>query len=171
MAFSPFEFDVEVHSKMGDDPNVDNDMTADDLKAMFDSPMVAFKEWINGILIPALNVFVPEDSIAVFIQSEKPGYTPCFWFKPAYGGTYDMIYVDINGNQTEIKQSITVDSANIAYGAVTRDKIADGAVTPDKLDRGYFENDKNIILKEGTHYGNALPPAGQPGRLFFKKVT
>lgn len=63
MQFEPFDFDVMVHSKLGDDPNVDNNMTADDLKARFDSPMVAFKEWINAMLVPRLNSFLPEYSV------------------------------------------------------------------------------------------------------------
>lgn len=63
MQFEPFDFDVMVHSKLGDDPNVDNNMTSDDLKARFDSPMVAFKEWINAMLVPRLNSFLPEYSV------------------------------------------------------------------------------------------------------------
>ena len=63
MQFEPFDFDVMVHSKLGDDPNVDNNMTSDDLKARFDSPMVAFKEWINDMLVPRLNSFLPEFAV------------------------------------------------------------------------------------------------------------
>lgn len=28
-----------------------------------------------------------------------------------------------------------------------------------------------IVLRNGIHYGDELPPAGVPGRIFFKKVT
>lgn len=169
MAFTPFDFDVKVHSQLGDDPNVDNNMTADELKALFDSPMVAFKTWINEVLIPALDSFAPESSIAVFIQSEKPAYSPCIWFRPLPGGASEMSYVDKSGKQTVI--NMAVDEASIMDGAVSSDKIGRNAVTPEKLDRSYFESEMPIILKEGVHYGDSLPAVGQKGRLFFKKVT
>lgn len=28
-----------------------------------------------------------------------------------------------------------------------------------------------LILTEGVHYGDTLPPAGNKGRIFFKRVT
>ena len=33
-----------------------------------------------------------------------------------------------------------------------------------------FNGSRMIILTEGIHYGDELPAAGNPGRLFFKKV-
>lgn len=166
MAFERFEADVMVHSKLGDDPNVDNNMTADDLKALFDSPMVEFKTWINETLIPALNSFSPESSMALFVSANKPTYSPCLWFRPAGNGTSEMSYIDAEGEVTQLNLKFTVPN-----GGVTENMIASSAVTPAKLDRTYMERNAPIILREGVHYGSNLPAAGTAGRLFFKKVT
>lgn len=193
MAFTPFSFDVQIHSKLGDDPNVDNNLTADEIKALFDSPMVAFKEYINDVMIPALESFAPESSLAAFVQDTKPEYFPCLWFKPTGTGSYNINYVAKNGTVFTIVQDIadgSVTTSKIAANAVTADKfpdgiigtdkitdlavttgkIAGGAITPNKLSKEYMPAKEEMLLIDGVHYGTTLPPAGNPGRLFFKKV-
>lgn len=194
MAFTPFGFDVNIHTKLGDDPNVDNNLTADEIKALFDSPMVAFKQYINEVLIPALDSFAPESSMAAFVQTDRPEYFPCLWFRPNATGAYDINFIASNGTAYNIVQNIadnSVTSSKIAVGAVSENKLADGAVTgvkladgaittakiangqitDAKLNKAYMPAREQMLLIDGVHYGTELPAPGTPGRLFFKKVT
>lgn len=47
--------DVELVSKLGDQPNQDDGLTAEELKGVFDKGPKLLKEYMNGTLVPALN--------------------------------------------------------------------------------------------------------------------
>lgn len=44
--------DVAVHQTLGDEPNAENGLTADDLKRLFDRPATLLKTFLNENLIP-----------------------------------------------------------------------------------------------------------------------
>lgn len=49
MAFTRFEKDVKVHQSLPDDPNIDNGISAEDLKKMWDKPAEDLKEAFNKL--------------------------------------------------------------------------------------------------------------------------
>jgi hypothetical protein len=55
MAIEQFNEDVEVISKLGDLPNQDDGLTAEELKAKFDQASIAIKNFINNVLVPVIN--------------------------------------------------------------------------------------------------------------------
>lgn len=80
----------------------------------------------------------------------------------------------------------SVTTAKLTDSAVATAKIADGAVTTAKLASGAVTNTKcnfsagltvagnltpqGMIILNSNCYGDELPAAGTPGRLFFKRV-
>lgn len=54
MAFTQFTKDMEIIGKLSDTPNVDDGLTAAQLKAKFDEGGEAIKEYLNGVLLPEL---------------------------------------------------------------------------------------------------------------------
>lgn len=71
-----------------------------------------------------------------------------------------------------------VTAAKVASGAITTEKLADGAATIEKGGTGSSNGAtglKNLFAAGATvlsayQYGDTLPSAGTPGRIFFKKV-
>lgn len=61
MAFTQFTEDMEVISKLSDTPNVDDGLTAAQLKAKFDQAPLAIKRYINNVLLQEV--------------AEKPGFS------------------------------------------------------------------------------------------------
>ena len=51
MAFTQFTHDMDIISKLSDSPNVDDGLTAAQLKAKFDEAGKATKEYINNVLL------------------------------------------------------------------------------------------------------------------------
>jgi len=55
MAISIFDKDVNIIAKLGDNPNIDNSLSADDLKGKFDAAAALIQNYINNTLVPAIN--------------------------------------------------------------------------------------------------------------------
>lgn len=51
MAFTQFTYDMDIIAKLSDSPNVDDGLTADQLKAKFDEGGKAVKSYINNVLL------------------------------------------------------------------------------------------------------------------------
>lgn len=51
----PFDNNVSVHQQMGDNPNTDNALSADAIKAAFDRPAEDIKAYLNDSVVPAVN--------------------------------------------------------------------------------------------------------------------
>ena len=57
--------DVELVSKLGDQPNQENGLTAEELKAVFDRGSKRLKEYVNGTLVPAVNELAESDGRSI----------------------------------------------------------------------------------------------------------
>lgn len=57
--------DVELVSKLGDQPNQENGLTAEELKAVFDSGSKRLKKYINETLVPAVNELAESDGESI----------------------------------------------------------------------------------------------------------
>ena len=51
MAFTPFDYDMDIIAKLSDSPNVDDGLTAAQLKGKFDEAGKVIKNYINGTLL------------------------------------------------------------------------------------------------------------------------
>lgn len=57
-----FNDDIAYHSKLGDNPNTENGLSAQELKAVYDAPALAIQNFINTYIVPALNAEVSADA-------------------------------------------------------------------------------------------------------------
>lgn len=57
--------DVELVSKLGDQPNQENGLTAEELKAVFDRGSKRLKEYVNETLVPAVNELAESDDESI----------------------------------------------------------------------------------------------------------
>jgi len=57
-----FTEDIAFHSKLGDNPNTDNGLSADELKNVYDAAALAIQRFINTYIVPALNAEVNSDA-------------------------------------------------------------------------------------------------------------
>lgn len=57
-----FTDDIAYHTKLGDNPNTDNGLSADELKAVYDAAALAIQKFINDYIVPALNEEVGSDA-------------------------------------------------------------------------------------------------------------
>lgn len=54
LTLTPFTKDMKIIAALGDNPNSDNDLTAQGLKEKFDEGGREIKTYINGTLIPEI---------------------------------------------------------------------------------------------------------------------
>lgn len=83
MSYTLFNADVENVSHLSDLPNVDEGLSAEQLKAVFDKAGVDIKAYLNGTLIPELNKAV----VKTFTVTFPSGETTYNFTSLAYGLT------------------------------------------------------------------------------------
>lgn len=58
MAISTMQDDLDIIGKLGDNPNTDNNLSADQLREKFDEGPKAIKAFINTVIVPAINKLI-----------------------------------------------------------------------------------------------------------------
>lgn len=74
MAYTHFDTDVENVSNLSDLPNESDGLTAAELKAVFDKAGVDIKNFLNGTLIPELDVGTAKSFTVTFPSGETSYY-------------------------------------------------------------------------------------------------
>ena len=59
MSISGLSENVSIHQTLGDNPNTDNNLSADELKALFDQAAEILKAYLNNIVVPEINRLAP----------------------------------------------------------------------------------------------------------------
>ena len=146
MGISKFSYDMDIISRLSDAPNVDDGLTASQLKAKFDEGGKAVKEYINNTLTEEIDAkTVGTDNIsdgAVTPEKLSEAYVP------AGGGTF---------------------SGDVTF---SKNINADGVVAPSNIFsvNSHLLAGQQIFLTESC-YGTTLPSGEHhQGRIFFKKV-
>lgn len=182
-SFTNLTTDLDVIQKLDDLPNAVGGLSAADLKAKFDEAANAVKDYINTVLLAQLQAETSGQAGANRIGiSGIVGLTGTNNVQDALAAIYAAAQAAQAG--TILNKSITaekmadnaIETPLIKDGAVTRAKIADQSVDNSKCDfsagltvGGNFTPQGEIIL-DSDCYGDTLPAAGTPGRLFFLKV-
>lgn len=73
MGFTQFSYDMDIISKLSDSPNVDDGLTAAQLKARFDEGGKAIKDYINATLLPNL---AERPDFHGLVKSAADGFAP-----------------------------------------------------------------------------------------------
>lgn len=182
-SFTNLTTDLDVIQKLDDLPNAVGGLSAADLKAKFDEAANAIKDYINAVLLAQLQAETSGTAGANRIGiSGIVGLTGTNNVQDALAAIYAAAQEAQAG--TILNKSITaekladdaIETPLIKDSAVTKQKIAAGAVDNGKCDfsagltvGGDLTQQGKIVL-DSDCYGNTLPAAGTPGRLFFLKV-
>lgn len=182
-SFTNLTTDLDVIQKLDDLPNAVGGLSAADLKAKFDEAANAVKDYINTVLLAQLQAETSGQAGANRIGiSGIVGLTGTDNVQDALAAIYAAAQAAQAG--TILNKSITaekladdaVETPLIKDGAVTKAKIADQSVDNSKCDfsagltvGGDLTQQGKIVL-DSDCYGDTLPAAGTPGRLFFLKV-
>lgn len=182
-SFTNLTTDLDVIQKLDDLPNAVGGLSAADLKAKFDEAANAVKDYINTVLLAQLQAETSGQAGANRIGiSGIVGLTGTNNVQDALAAIYAAALAAqagtiLDGSISTAKLAdLAVTAAKLAADAVTGQKIAAGAVDNSKCDfsagltvGGNLTQQGKIIL-DSDCYGNTLPAAGTPGRLFFLKV-
>ena len=104
MAFTPFSYDMDIVTKLSDTPNVDDGLTAFQLKEKFDEGGKAIKNYINNTLL--------QEAV------ERPSDT----------GLLKAVDGDLVAAEAGVDYQ-----APIEAGEITADMLSDGAITAGRL--------------------------------------
>ena len=164
MAFTKITANVQNISALGDEPNVDDGLSASQLKAKFDKAGVDIKAGVNNLI----------DELADTTAAANIGADAL-----DVSDTSDNTVQDkLEYLQTEM-QSITqgavadgsITAAKLASDAVTTAKIDDGAVTDTKLDSSVTDLiDAKAEIAKSTYTGDGTYGSANPTTLTFTKA-
>jgi hypothetical protein len=142
MALTTFNDDLNIISKLADEPNLDDGLTAAEFKGKFDEAGNRIKTYINGTLKNAVDGLADGTGLADgAVTTEKIADGAVRTVKLNDGAvTSTKIYTDAVTESKIYAGAVT--EGKIRDGAVTEGKIADGAVTTDKIDDGAVGTDK-----------------------------
>lgn len=140
MAFKRFDKDVEIISKLSDDPNITDALSSNQLKAKFDQGSKTIRDWINETLFVSLENL----TAAANIGAKLSGYNAVSNVQAALDQILTIarqaeLHVLTDGSVTTSKLDSgdpTIDEQTgepTRLPAVSTEKIQDGAVTSDKL--------------------------------------
>lgn len=102
MAIPLFDKEVRVHQLLGDNPNTENNLSADEIKKKFDTPAEEIKEFINSVIVPALTGLIPDASLIFVIGEERPMFNPVLWLDVSGQDDFTigaLKYIDANGTE------------------------------------------------------------------------
>lgn len=122
MAIPKITSDLSVISKLGDNPNTDNGLTAEQLKAVFDQAPNMIKSYINEKLVPAIGVV---ETAAASAKTAADEAKSAAGLKREFTAIYDGSGTTgfINGDQTAFR---TPGSASKFYNiAIEKNNFAD----------------------------------------------
>lgn len=153
MPFTRLTEDLNIISKLADEPNDVGGLTAAELKAEFDKAGNAVKDWINTVLLPSLEGEGGAGSLGVRAISSLTG-----------AGTVQAALEKLVAQMQEITQGAVangsinaeklapgaVETEKLAAQAVTGEKLAPGAVTGEKLANGALSAEKYAAGSVGT---------------------
>jgi len=77
MALSKFEKDMQIIQALDDEPNDVGGMSSTELKATFDEGGEAVKEFLNGVLLPALDNYMARTDNPHFVTKAQVGLGNC----------------------------------------------------------------------------------------------
>lgn len=174
--------DLAVISKLGDNPGTDNNLTTSAFRAKFDEAALLIQRYINDTLVPAFSTFSdPEAGLTMRGDIDLAGYKLTGLKEPV--DNKDAVTLEFVNKTFALANNLTAlvsaldevsrkadnaqDTADNASAAASAAQETAGAALP----KSGGTMTGPLVLTEGVHYGDTLPSAGTPGRIFFKKVT
>lgn len=130
MSFSKSTTDIKVHEKLGDYPNVDDGLSADELKKRFDSPAVQIQNDLNNLISELENENCANSLGATKLDEQDASDNNIL-------AKLKKIYNEFKTHRDEL-----IKTGAISDNAITTEKISDNAITTSKI------TDKNITTEK-----------------------
>ena len=173
--------DLAIISKLGDNPGSENYLTTAALRAKFDAAVLIIQQYINDVLVPALDMSSnPAGGLDMQGSIDMAGYSLTGLKDPS--NDKDAVSFGFAKKTFALATELTdllndIDAAaKVAENAKT---AADGAATLAATAKSIADAALPasggaltgvLTLTKDIHYGDTLPAAGTKGRIFFKKV-
>lgn len=135
MSFTKSSTDISVHQKLGDYPNQDNGMTADELKKKFDYPAETLQNDLNKIVEELENENATQSIGASKLDENDE--------------TENNVQAKLNKVYTEFKQvrdgglkDNSIETSKLKDNVITTEKIIDSAITTNKIENSAITIEK-----------------------------
>lgn len=162
MALPKFLEDVNIISKLEDEPNDVGGLTAEDFKARFDAAPNLIKQYINELLLPQIESDIEAAAKGISAGSGIDGST-------LRDGSISSDKL-ASGSVTSEKLGLNaVKTAHLANASVTSDKLADESVTTKKVEAGAITREK--IAEQAISADKIFPGAVVTDKLANSAVT
>lgn len=110
MAIPKFADDLGIIQKLGDNPNTDDGLTAQELKERFDAAGLMIQKYINDVLIPNINSIQANG----LVISETAPAGPALWFNIAPQSINGAAALSLSDDASTAAVQVSVDGAD--YG-------------------------------------------------------
>lgn len=180
-----FTDDLGFISRLGDNPNTDDGLSAQALKEEFDKAPKAIQEFINNYIIPSLNNYIMGNG---YLQTTGGYMTGPIVMQ---GNKVTKVGTPTADDDAATKKYADDAAASVKTAAENAEKTASSANDAAKAAEETAEAASNtagaalpkaggkitgkltlggmLVLTEGVHYGTTLPSAGTKGRVFLLK--
>ena len=140
MGFTRFEDNVSVHQGLSDEPNIDDGLSAEQLKKKFDEPSEKLKKAFND-LISELESNNSASNVGASMLDNNDTSAANIQAKLENIQAQLTIIKNTNIDTNKINDN-AVTTAKISNENVTTDKIANDAITTEKISNGSVTSDK-----------------------------
>lgn len=162
MALPKFLEDVNIISKLEDEPNDVGGLTAEEFKARFDAAPNLIKQYINELLLPKIESDIEAAAKGISAGSGIDGST-------LRDGSVSSDKLSPGSVTSEKLGLNAVKTAHLANASVTADKLADESVTTKKVEDGAITREK--IADKAISADKIFPGAVVSEKLAGNSVT
>lgn len=140
MSLPKFNEDMQIISKLADEPNDVGGLSANELKAKFDEAGTLIKAFINDTLLPYLEAATGAGDIGI---SNIPGLNDAATVQAAL----QELKTQLNNTSTGSIPDRSLSGEKLVTGAVGTNELANASVTSDKIASGAV-NDSKIAAEK-----------------------
>lgn len=160
MSLPKFNKDIQIISKLADEPNDVGGLSADELKAKFDEASVLIKAFINDTLLPYLEGVSGAGDIGI---ANIPGLNDAATVQDAL----QELKTQLNNTSTGSIPDRSLSGEKLVTGAVGTNELANASVTSEKIANSSVDDSK---ISDGKLSGASIQDKAIENRHLNGKV-